>query len=203
MDNVEQIEQNIPVLYPYRRELADSGGAGEFRGGNAGVFAVVAHGVDDIYHAPSSAGCAVPTSLGLSGGHPASTNTLRMKRKADVSTQFAQSGIPQDVDTLAGEEQLIEPKERGLIQHGNDVWEVAWSAGGGFGDPTERDPVLVLADINAGRVTQDVAETVYCVPLGDRGGALAIDDSATTELRRAERASRLVRARRWADMKEA
>jgi N-methylhydantoinase B len=52
--------------------------------------------------------------------------------------------------------------------------------GGGFGDPFERDPELVLADVAAGLVSTERARDVYGVVV--RNGA--IDSEATTALRR-------------------
>ena len=43
MANVETVESRVPVLQVYRRELADAGGPGRFRGGVAVEFATVPH----------------------------------------------------------------------------------------------------------------------------------------------------------------
>jgi N-methylhydantoinase B len=198
--NVEQIEEMFPVLYLYRRELPDSGGAGKFRGGNSASFAVIAHGVETIYHAPSAAGCAVPTSLGLFGGHPACTNRFRMLRDSDVHERFEGRDLPQSIEAMKGEEQLVEPKERGMTQAVADVWEVTWCAAGGHGDPLERDPAMVLADVQHGRVTAETAAETYCVSLSGDGDSLAVDAEATERRRQDERADRLKRARRWSEI---
>jgi N-methylhydantoinase B len=55
------------------------------------------------------------------------------------------------------------------------------SGGGGFGDPLERDPARVVADLAEGYVTPEASEAVYGVVL--RGGAV---DGAATAARRAE-----------------
>jgi N-methylhydantoinase B len=196
MANVEQVEQMFPVLYLYRRELADSGGAGRFRGGNSGAFAVVVHGTDQIFHAPSAAGCAVPTGGGLSGGFPACTNSFRLIRDSGVAERFARREIPQSLDDLDGEEELIQPKHRGLIQMPGDVWEVVWTAGGGYGDPLERDPELVAADVRDGRATAGAAHDIYGVVLG--GDGAEVDAQATT----AERDERRARRREHAPWSE-
>jgi N-methylhydantoinase B len=199
--NVEQIEQMFPVLYLYRREQPDSGGAGMFRGGNSGAFAVIAHGVDTIYHAPSAAGCAVPTGLGLSGGSPARTNGFRMLRDTDVRARFASREIPQSLEDLGGSEQIVQPKERGMTQGVDDVWEVSWCAAGGYGDPLERSTGRVLADVLHGRVTRTTARGVYGVELVERDGTVHVDEQATEKLREDTRRRRLESGRLWADMK--
>lgn len=200
MGNVEQIEQMFPVLYLYRREQPDSGGAGKFRGGNGGVFGVVAHGAETIFHAPSAAGCALPTSLGLAGGHPACTNGFRMLRESDVREQFAARRVPQAIEAFAGHEDLVQPKERGMTQGVDDVWEVSWCAGGGYGDPLEREPAAVLADVAHGRVTAQVASDVYGVVLSGEGEAAEVDAAATEKRREEERQRRLAQGRTWAEI---
>ncbi len=191
MGNVEEQEQTFPILYLYRRELADSGGAGRFRGGNGAAFAMVPHGVASIMHAPSAAGCAVPTGAGLAGGYPACTNAFRLVAASDVRARFAAGEMPAGMDELNGHEVAVGPKERGLVQQADDVWEVRWTAGGGYGDPHERTPAAVLDDVREGRVTADWARAAYGVCLLTDNNAVAIDEDATMASRAARRAARL------------
>jgi N-methylhydantoinase B len=55
------------------------------------------------------------------------------------------------------------------------------SGGGGFGDPLERDPARVVADIGEGYVTPAAAEAIYGIVLRD--GTL---DAAATAAQRAK-----------------
>lgn len=190
MGNVEQIEQTFPLLYLYRRELPDSGGAGKFRGGNGGVFAVIPHGVAQIHHAPSAAGCAVPTAAGLAGGQPACTNSFRMLCDSDVHAHFARREMPGDLAQLHGREIAVHAKERGMVQGPNDVWEVAWTAGGGYGDALERAPAMVASDVNEGRVTSAWAREGYGVCLCANAGSWVVDEHATRQLRATRRGER-------------
>ena len=54
--------------------------------------------------------------------------------------------------------------------------------GGGMGDPAERDPALVAADVRAGLVSIENARTRYRVAVSDAG---IIDERATEALRTA------------------
>lgn len=183
MGNVEQIEQNFPILYLYRREVADSGGAGKFRGGNSAAFAVIPHGVAQLHHAPSAAGCAVPTSTGLAGGYPARTNSFRMIRGSEVHACFARGEMPAALDALGGHEVPIHAKERGLVQQRDDVWEVAWCAGGGYGDPYARDAASVRDDVAEGRVSAAWARSAYGVCFISGLAPPTVDVEGTRELR--------------------
>jgi N-methylhydantoinase B len=72
----------------------------------------------------------------------------------------------------------------------DDVLEVRLSGGGGHGDPLEREPWRVLADIQEEKVTPAHAKAVYGVVLQSSGAA--VDQTATRvlreELARAKRA---------------
>jgi N-methylhydantoinase B len=57
-------------------------------------------------------------------------------------------------------------------------------AGGGWGDPLERDPELVLADVRSGLVSVEGADRDYGVVVDARTMAV---DPAQTRKRRAER----------------
>ena len=177
--NVEYSEQYFPILYLYRRELADSGGAGRFRGGNGGVHAYIPHGTQEIDHYTATSGAVIPTGLGLWGGLPGATNRELLKTDTDVLDQFAAGKIPQDLEQLAGTARLVAPKERDLMQRPSDVWEGRWAAAGGFGDPLMRVPAAVLNDVLTDRVTIEGARTLYGVVIDQN----AVDETATADLR--------------------
>jgi N-methylhydantoinase B len=188
--NVEGNEQYFPILYLYRREWTDSGGAGLWRGGNSGVLAFVAHGTDRIEHSTATSGVALPTSEGLAGGMPGAPCRYRLLRRSDVRDQFAARRIPDDFAAVTGDEEIVGPKQRGIIQTPDDVIEIAWCAGGGFGDPLERDPAVVLADVLDGEVSTAWAEAAYGVVIA--AGAVDADGTATT--RSTARAARIGRS---------
>jgi N-methylhydantoinase B len=68
-------------------------------------------------------------------------------------------------------------------QNPTDVYAVMWSAGGGFGDPFERDPRHVADDFEARAVSREAALDIYGVLLDVHGQA----DLAATEALRAKR----------------
>ncbi len=59
------------------------------------------------------------------------------------------------------------------------------TAGGGYGDPLERDPDAVLADVVDGFVSRARARNAYGVVLTETPDDLTIDREATEQLRRA------------------
>ena len=72
MGNVEGTEWKLPLLYLFRRQLPDSGGAGRFRGGLTSIAAVMPYGVPElILKSTNTAGTDQTNAHGISGGYPA------------------------------------------------------------------------------------------------------------------------------------
>lgn len=195
--NVEDNELFYPVLYVWRREVANSGGAGKFRGGNGCENAIIPHKTDRIDWVTVAAEVAVP-GPGLFGGYPTSTNSYRLIKGARTREFMARTGrTPLDPDELEGETEWVAAKSFGKFTEAQDMWIFSWAGAGGYGDPVERDPVRVLEDVRAGRVTREWASKAYGVVIEGEGDSLAVDQ-ATTEARRSEIVSeRLAGARRW------
>ena len=76
MPDAETEEQDRPILFLYRRELQDSGGAGRWARGVGPIAAQITHGADEIRHDVSACGFAIPTSGGLFGGYPGAANHI-------------------------------------------------------------------------------------------------------------------------------
>jgi N-methylhydantoinase B len=73
------------------------------------------------------------------------------------------------------------------------VVRVVTTGGGGWGDPLEREPALVLADVVEGRVSAARARDDYGVVTVDAGDTdgLAVDEPGTAQLRAALKARRM------------
>jgi hypothetical protein len=71
--------------------------------------------------------------------------------------------------------------------HPGEVLEIGTPCGGGFGDPLEREPARVAADLRNGYVSGAVACDVYGVAVGPGG---RVDAGATATLRERLRADR-------------
>src|SRR5205814_1165390 len=183
LPNVEHTEQSFPVLFLYRKEIADSGGAGKFRGGLSAESCFIPHGTDSITHDTLSSGNAVPTSTGMMGGYPGAVNRYRFVRDSDILERMKRSALVTDVSEVKGREETLGLRQQDFVQNPADVYAVLWSAAGGFGDPLERDPARVQADVDNGDVTEKAALEIYGVVLGNAGA---------TERRRREMRARRV-----------
>ncbi|HET7671484.1 MAG TPA: hydantoinase B/oxoprolinase family protein, partial [Burkholderiales bacterium] len=182
LPNVEHTEQSFPVLFLYRKEITDSGGAGKFRGGLSAESCFIPHGTDRITHDTLSSGNAIPTSTGMMGGYPGAVNRYQFKRDTDILERMKRSALVNDISEVSGKEETLGLRQQDFSQNPADVYAVLWSAAGGFGDPLERDPAKVQADVDNGDVSEKAALEIYGVVLGDE---------AATRRRRQE-----IRARR-------
>jgi N-methylhydantoinase B len=186
--NVETYEFRYPLLYLYRRQQRDTGGAGKFRGGVAITKAFTPHDVPEIPgHVSHTTGCEEPESVGLDGGYPASTNQFVILRDSNVAAHLASGRVPAELDELQGRLE-VEPALVSTSLKAGDVFRTVVSGGGGFGDPLERDPPLVLRDVLHGLVSVESAAAQYGVVL--RPDAHEVDADATRARRDALRAAR-------------
>ena len=70
---------------------------------------------------------------------------------------------------------------RGFMGHKDDSIRLVGAGGGGFGDPFEREPQRVLADVIEEKVSVEGAAHDYGVVVS--GETLAVDEEATRKLR--------------------
>jgi N-methylhydantoinase B len=174
---IEAVEQLYPVRVEATTLREDSGGPGRWRGGlglTRAVRILTPHTKLSVL-----AERAVLPPFGVCGAGAGATNRFWIKR-ADRAVQ--PSPLPGKVSAFPVEV--------------DDVLLMESSGGGGFGDPLERDPAMVVADLAEGYVTPEAAESVYGVVLA--GGEV---DVAATAARRAQlrAARRRVRLRATPD----
>ena len=188
LPNVEHTEQSFPVLYLYRKEVIDSGGAGKWRGGQSAESCFIPHRTEHITHDTLSSGNATPTSPGMMGGYPGSVNVYKFVRATDVMERFANGDMPEDIAELRGREEVLQLRQSNFLQDPADAYAVIWSAAGGYGDPFERDPERVRDDVTEGRaVSREAAREIYSVIVTDNG---RLDEEGTRRLRAERRAAR-------------
>jgi N-methylhydantoinase B len=188
LPNVEHTEQTFPLLFLYRKEVVDSGGAGKWRGGLSAESCFIPHRTQAITHDTLSSGNATPTSPGMMGGYPGSVNVYKFLRATDVMGRLARRELVADISELEGREEVLQLRQENFVQNPEDVYAVVWSAAGGYGDPFERDPERVREDVVESRaVSRDAAREVYGVVIAADG---SLDVAASARLRAERRAAR-------------
>lgn len=176
--DVETNEASNPVLYLWRREAKDTGGAGRTRGGNGIEFALAVYDTDELIATCGTQGATVPTTIGMFGGYPGATSWYECALGSDWRARLARG---ETVDTIehAGGERMVAAAKCTITMGSDDVMNHITQNGGGYGDPLERKPEAVAADVLRGSVTREMAEQLYGVVLVDK----TLDVDATRAVR--------------------
>ena len=158
---VEIMEQNFPVLYRRYALREGSGGAGKQRGGFGLEYEI------ELLLGEARASFVMDHGRfgpqGALGGADGAVNTVTVWR----------DGVAHVPPHLS--------KEQDIQMKAGDFVAVATPGGGGYGDPLERDPDRVLADVRLGYYSPEDAERLFGVVL--KLGGAAIDREATVSLR--------------------
>jgi len=179
--NVETNEMLYPFLYLWRREVIDSAGPGKHRGGAGLTVGVMPWETDSLINVNLGCGADQRNTLGLSGGYPAGNTPARIRRGTNVPDHWAAGARTDSPSALDGEDEAVAVKSVVTVGANDVLYGIVSSGGGGFGDPIERDPELVLRDVETRYVSPDAAREVYGVVLSND----AVDTDATVA-RRAE-----------------
>lgn len=189
--DVEMNEFAYPVLYLWRREEADTGGPGRYRGGVGGSACLIPYDtpIRGMHLVSSAAGKALPQASGISGGYPSNTAYEVIIRDSDIRALLRSQGVPTELSDIGGEVTIVPPALETDLGW-DDVYFIEWQGGGGYGDPLLREPDLVVADVVNGKVSVAAAADIYGVVVVDPTSGPASDQPATTELRRSLRERR-------------
>jgi N-methylhydantoinase B len=160
----------------YRGEAADSGGAGQWRGGLGGQFAFMLHKTNrDFVHISAAFHVAIPNGGALSGGLPGSSVVYTILRDSNIRQAIAAGRVPQALAEMSGTLDVLPPKSQ-TTQGLDDVYAITFFGGGGYGDPLDRDLGRVAADVQDGSVTVAEAARLYGAVFTE--GVLDTDASA-------------------------
>ncbi|BAS26371.1 hydantoinase B/oxoprolinase family protein [Limnochorda pilosa] len=166
---VEVFERRYPMRFLEWTFRQDSEGAGRFRGGFGArkTFTI-------------TRGSARVTALGDRESHP------------PFGVQGGESAAPQGLHLVRsnGDEENLTLKAVGRVVGEGERVIILGSGGGGYGDPLDRDPELVLADVRDELLSVDRARKVYGVVVALEGGQYALDRGATERLRAERREDR-------------
>lgn len=177
MGNVEGTEWKLPLLYVYRRQLADSGGPGRWRGGLTAAAAVTPFGVGAlVLNSTNTAGTEPSNAHGIDGGYPGAGSQVRVLRGTDVWGRLKAGHIPLEDADFGGDVEHLPSKASGKLS-ANDVLVFFAPGGGGFGDPLDREPERVAADVASGWVSIARSRQNYGVAIAPDGSA----DGAETQ----------------------
>ncbi|MBT4426106.1 MAG: hypothetical protein HOC88_04375, partial [Rhodospirillaceae bacterium] len=172
---IEILESRYPLLHVACALREDSGGPGRNRGGLSVMRRFKVQAPELTVSALADRHFVGP--WGLFGGQEGGRQSFLIKQAGDSEFRtFAEVfGVssPTKFDNIT-------------VRHGDELLFEA-PGGGGYGDPLERAPARVLADVQNRNVSLQAAETAYGVMLFRRNGTLGIDEPATEALRNRRR----------------
>ena len=163
---IESIEANQPLLVTKYGFVPDTEGPGEFRGGLGIVREFQLVHEEATLQVRSDRGKFLP--WGTQGGSPGSPTRNTLNPDAEA-------------------ERLPAKFLRTLKQ--GDVYHLIQAGAGGYGDPLDRDPDAVMADVVQEKVTVERAREAYGVVI-DTAETMAVDAAATEKLREQMRRER-------------
>ena len=129
-----------------------------------------------------------PAAIGVAGGEPGSQSGFALLAAAAADRLMAAAA--QTADATRAETPVPLPTA-GMTMSTGQVELVVSQGGGGYGDPLEREPDLVVADVAEGLVSPEAARLVYGVVMEAAPGYPRLDQGATATRREAIRADRL------------
>ena len=191
--NLEAYEHQYPVLYIYRKQCPDTGGAGRQRGGVGTETLFIPYRHDGPLAANViSHGVSQPEGRGLFGGCPGSVQVRLLMRETNIRELFAKGVMPTSLEEIrCAHTDVLEAKDRTVLNPGDALVAVG-GGGGGYGDPLERAPASVARDQRLGLCSRASAEDLYGIAFN--GHDDTIDETATERRRAALCAARLAEA---------
>lgn len=206
--NAEMWELFLPYVYLSRRSLIDSAGAGKYRGGVAWGVIWLIRNTDFVYAPSIGFSCLFPSNSGLFGGYGGSATYFNWAKETDIQERIAArlplphgEGDPRDPEIgrfLKGDLHLN--CQIGVITDplkSYDLVSIPYlPGGGGFGDPLQRDPQKVAADLENGFVSGEAVRKIHGVEASfdEASKRWEVNPEETQRLREEARKERLRRA---------
>ncbi len=131
--DIENHEGADPVLFLWRRLVANSGGPGQMRGGQSLDQAYAIH-YSDKMAGPGFNACAQVPPHGAGGGYPGCAGTFFPVRGSNVA-ELLDQGILPTMERLEGHTEVVRSKVTHLDLKRGDVFVATAGGGAGIGDP--------------------------------------------------------------------
>ena len=202
--DVENMENEFPMIIPFSSHSKDSGGAGKYRGGVGTAQLWVTHHVPMLFQMAIADNSTIQTPQPLFGGYAQPTvpgivldgiNVTEALGAADAGTLT----LGAILDGTFGGRVVAQPY--GSAVHpvgGGQSIIVGLSTGGtGYGDPIDRDPGAVDLDVSKNLISASVARDVYGVVIDEDTGR--VDEPSTKTARDQIVRDRLQRGRPYAE----
>ena len=188
----EHVERESPLVVWEHELMPDSAGAGKFRGGAGSVYTIGAVSPTVVTIVGDRSRIGAPGSHGggrgmplygwlLRGNQVQGPDTRRFSSVSPLFGVFDENGNPApDTGEFGLGAMFMGGKVAQLTLQPGDGMRIIVGGGGGWGDPLERDPRLVLEDVRDELLSPEFARQAYGVVRTERG---ELDLVATERLR--------------------
>jgi N-methylhydantoinase B len=208
--DVEMNELMYPFLYLWRREEMDTAAPGRWRGGASVSFAVVPHNTPSVTIAFRGTGKYAQQGQSLDGAYPPSfgrSGSVAIVELNHLKEEMAKGAKPDNVEDFkeyiaktGGQFWYVNPFEPSQPITQDDVILSLNCGGGGVGDPLDREPSRVVADLGMNIFSMEMAREIFGVVVDQARGE--VDEEATRIKREEIRARRRERGKVWEGPKE-
>ena len=203
----EVMEEEVPFLQLVSKRLVrDNQGFGKFRGGMGYEMIVASRGTPSWGFMTVTSGSKFSSIPGMFGGYGCPVYPLAIVKGINIYDIIKED--PSQFDLSMERVMNEQPYEGGDYQSAHmglqfdvakegELYMIAQGAGGGYGDVLERDPELVVTDLELDRISAKVATDIYGVVW--EPGTYVVHEQATRELRTQIRADRISRGKPYAE----
>lgn len=201
----ELMEEDLPYInFVSKMMEADAGSFGKFRGGHGYQMMYVRYGAQPFGFQAIAGGSKFPSTVGLFGGYGCATycigkikgvNLFEVLRESPESFVGSMSHLMNKRPFPGATYEMVPSCMEFELAYEGEIYMVSQGAGGGYGDVLERDPELVMKDLDEGLISHETAVDLYCVAYDQAN--LVVDQVATEERRQKERQARIARGRSY------
>lgn len=199
----EVMEEEVPFLQLVSKRLVrDNQGFGKYRGGMGYEMIVASRGTPNWGFMTVTSGSKFSSITGMFGGYGCPAYPLSMVKGINIYDIIRKD--PSQFDLSIERVMNEQPYEGGSYQSAHmglqfdvakegELYMIAQGSGGGYGDVLERDPELVVADLQLDRISAKVATELYAVAWNPE--TFVVDVEATQAARTAARKARIARGK--------
>ncbi|MBL4665095.1 MAG: hydantoinase B/oxoprolinase family protein [Nitrospinaceae bacterium] len=187
----EMNEEDVPFLQLVSKKMTTNTQApGKYRGGMGYTQIVATKDSDQWGFMTTCVGSKAPPIQGLFGGYACGAYPLCKVEDVDVydvmltEPERFKHSIVETMNEQPYENAKYSSHHMGMgfsLSKRGELYMISQGSGGGYGDVLERDPALVIKDIEERLLTPDWARKLYKVAFDDE--TLIVDEEATAKLR--------------------
>lgn len=184
-------EEEVPFLQLVSKKLLqDNQAFGKYRGGMGYEMMVATKDSDMWGFMVTCIGSKIPITQGLFGGYACPTYPLCKVKGEDVyetikeDPEAFQPSMVEVMNRRPFKKATYSTHHMGLqfeLAERGELYMISQGSGGGYGDVLDRDPELVIKDLNEKLISHDVARDIYKVVYDPE--TLALDAEGTRQAR--------------------